>query len=628
MALVFGLALTPLSFAEVSATAEQTDGAAFYIAGNPNLYPVEYYDKSAEEYKGLLPEIYKRLSSETGMNFTYIRSGEADEQDALARNRQVEIVSAHTTGSIDCLSDSIHIVSFRRDGEPDVISVSIGFTDIMPVEAAETVAAYIRDFPKSDALALSLGIAEQSGGKIPLLLIICGAILFVIVVAVLLAVIHKLRRRVKNIESNELADALTGIGNEKYFQSNYSHFINSSTYSLYYIVYISIDLEKIETFFGNGAAEELEIFAANALTNNISDSDFVSRVDSGVFLLAVNATSEEAMLSKVTDLVSRLNDCDRIASSNSKTVFRAGVFRLSSGNIPFETVYINSKQGYMLAESNNTTVEIVNSAYLKSLETKSRLQMTIADAIANREIKMYLQFVINPYTKQIVGAEALSRWHSKKEGVIMPSQYIEDMRNLGLIEDLDFYIFEEVCKTFCEWRKEFPGDLWISCNFTRTSFLSPDFYRRLEDIAGKYDFPRRLLVIEITEDSLVEKSDVIHKNISDCKKRGYRFALDDFGSGYSSFNDLYEYPVDIIKIDRRIISQSVTERGSALLKGISALVHSFDIAVLCEGVETEDEFKMAKSVGCEYVQGFYSSRVLPYDEAKAFFKKHPQISIS
>ena len=618
--LFFGMFLTTPCFAEVSTTAEQTGGDAIYVAGNPNLYPIEYYDEAAKEYKGILPEIYKQLSDETGIDLTYICGGVANEQEMLARNKQVEIVSAHITDSIGFLSDSVHLFSFNRDGED--ISVSIGFSEIMPKETAKNIAAYMQNFSKDKALALSLSVAEHYENNSVELWAYCAILFLFIAATVLLIVIFKLRRKARNKESNELVDLLTGIGNEKYFRINYKHFINSSTYSLYYIVYISINLKKIETFFGSNAAENTSLFAANTLANNVSDSDFVSRFENGAFLLALSAASKEAVVVKVTDLVNKLNACEIIESNHTKTFFRAGVLQLTSPNAPLETIYINSKQGYLLAEKNNTSVEMVNSSDIRSLETKSRLQRTIVDAIENHEIKMYLQFVINPSTKQIVGAEALSRWHSKKEGLIMPSQYIEDMRYLGLIADLDFYIFEEVCKEFTEWRKENIGDFWVSCNFARTSLLAPDFCRKLEDVASKYDFPREQLVIEITEDSFVEKSEIIYKNISDCKKSGYRFALDDFGSGYSSFNDLYEYPVDMIKIDRKIISKSSTEKGSALLKGISRLLHSIDMAVLCEGVETEEEFSVAKSVGCEYVQGYYNSRVLPCEEAKIFFEKY------
>lgn len=618
------IAILPSSvFAEVLTTTEQTGGTAFYIAGNPNLYPIEYYDKESKEYKGVLTEIYKQLSDATGMDFVYIRGSEVNRQEALARNKQVEIVSAHITDTVGFLSDSVHLVSFQRDGE--AVSVSLGFTDIMPKEKAEQIVAYIQDLPDSKVLNLSLGVAARSDKTASLLWVYGIILLFTVAIAALIIRVVMLRRRLKNIKNNELVDPLTGIGNEKFFRNNYRHFINSSTYSLYYIVYISIKLQKIETFFGNNAAEELELFAANTLVNGVGDSDFVSRLGNGVFLLAINVTTEEAIINKVTNLVNKLNSYDRIDLKQNKAFFRAGILHLTSANIPFETAYTNSKQGYLLATDKKTLVEIANSSYISMQEEKSRLQRTLAKAIAAREFKMYLQFVIEPNTKEIVGAEALSRWHNKSDGVLKPARYIEDMHKLGLVEELDFYILEEVCKTFGEWTTDNGNGLWwISCNFARTSVSSPDFCQRFESIVGKYSFPRERLIIEITEDSLVEKSDIIHQNISACKNMGYHFALDDFGSGYSSFKDLYEYPIDMIKIDRNIMVKSVTPRGNALLKGISSLAHSLNIAVLCEGVETEEEFNVAKGVGCEFVQGFYSSRVLPYAEAKVYLQKYSQ----
>lgn len=602
------------------AAAEQAAGRVFYVAGNPDLYPIEYYDGKTMEYRGILPEIYKRLSAETGMDFVYVRGGEFNEQAALARNRQVDIVSAHLAGSIEGLAGSVRLVAFRQGGEEMI--VNIGFTDLMPGESAEQIIARLQGISDSELLALSLSNVSR-GDRSSLLPWLCGIILFLAIVVLILAILSiRLRRRVRRMESSELVDPLTGIGNEQYFRENYGHFIIPSTYSLYYIVYVSLQLPRIETFFGSDAAQELERFAANTLANGVADSDFVSRLDDGVFLLAVSATSPEAVTAKITAFVNKLNAYERIDLHYNKTLFRAGIFHLPSANTPFETAYANAKQGYQLAEDNKTCVEMVSSSLLSAQAKKSRLQKTIADALANREFKMYLQFVVDAGTQKIVGAEALSRWHNKREGVLKPARYIEAMHASGLIEELDFYMFEQVCKMLDRRTRDKADDLWISCNFARTSVSSAGFCRRLEDIAGKYGFPREQLVIEITEDSLTDNPEVIYQNLSYCKKAGYRLALDDFGSGYSSFNDLFEYPIDIIKIDRHITSKFVTERGRALLAGITSLARGLGMEVLCEGVETKEEFEMARSIGCVFVQGYYSSRVLPCDEAEDYYRKH------
>ena len=147
-------------------------------------------------------------------------------------------------------------------------------------------------------------------------------------------------------------------------------------------------------------------------------------------------------------------------------------------------------------------------------------------------------------------------------------------------------------------------------------------YKYFEEIVNKYSFERSNLVIELTEDSLADNKAVAFQNILACKKLGFKVALDDLGSGYSSIIDLCDYPIDIIKIDRHIVAKSTTPRGNALLRGIVKLAHDLEINVLCEGVETEKENINSRNAECDYIQGYYYSHVLPQEETDAFLMKY------
>jgi EAL domain-containing protein (putative c-di-GMP-specific phosphodiesterase class I) len=140
-------------------------------------------------------------------------------------------------------------------------------------------------------------------------------------------------------------------------------------------------------------------------------------------------------------------------------------------------------------------------------------------------------------------------------------------------------------------------------------------------VLGKYQFSHSCLIIELTEDSLMDNTTVAYRNILECKKMGCKIALDDLGSGYSSLQDLCDYPIDIIKIDRHILLKSTTQKGNALLQGLITLGHDLDMKVLCEGVESETEKQRVCAAGCDYIQGFYYSRALPRDEADLFYMR-------
>ena len=229
---------------------------------------------------------------------------------------------------------------------------------------------------------------------------------------------------------------------------------------------------------------------------------------------------------------------------------------------------------------------------------------------------------MNNKTKKIISAEALSRWENS-EGKIIPSlSYIGAMEKAGLISKLDYYMFEMVCRQLHKWRDTEFDDLTLSCNFTRITISEKDFVAKIKEISGKYVFDRRKLLIEITEDAIEKNLAVAMNNISKCKQLGFRIALDDMGSGYTSLLNLCEYPIDIVKLDREILLKTDKKGGKDLFVGIISLAHSLSLKVVCEGVETEEQNTLVTETDCDYIQGWYYARALPEDKAEAFAREY------
>lgn len=606
--------------AAVEYTKEPTGGKTVYVAGNPDMYPIEYYDSDSKTYKGILPDLYKEISESTGLDFTYIRSGSKNEQNRLAKNRQAEIISAHIKGEIEELSDSVLLVSFEKNGE--TADVCIGFTDIADSAVISSVKEAIEKIPDSKLLSLTLQISvqPQKTESVKWFIAVTAVLLIIIAVLVILNIRRKIKEK-RNLQ-NILTDPLTGIGNANYFEENMKHIITPDSYSLYYIAYISFNLQKIEKYLGTAEAEEIQRYAANMLSVSVGELDFAARISDGVFLYAFQSPTEESAGNRINELLEKLNNSEEKIEEKYRTLFRAGVFRMTEANIPFETVLLNARQGWRFAEQNKQPYAFADDKLLGEEASKEKLQRRLTKAINNNEFKMYMQFIADAKSGEIKGAEALSRWQNPEDGTLLPSRYIEAMHMSGEIKELDFFIFEQICRKLEKWSKTDKRDLWISCNFTRATICESNFLSRFNETVNKYSFERDKLIIELTEDSLADDEAVAYKNILECKKSGFKIALDDFGSGYSSFSDLCDYPIDIIKIDRHIVAKTATPRGNALLRGITKLAHDLGIKVLCEGVETEKENINSINADCDYIQGYYYFRVLPQEETDAFFKKY------
>lgn len=616
--LVYALLLCLCVGAEVNTTKEPTAEKGMYIAGNPDLFPLEYYNERTERYEGILPEIYEKVSSETGLVFSYVGADSESRQKELAENLQVEIVSAYRKGEISVAAER-ELFTYEKDGK--TYTVCIGFTDIADPEIVSKVSSALASADKNTWMSASMALKQQSEPH-KLFWYLMGA-LGVLLIAVIVFIVYIVKKHKADQKQNaeKMNDSLTGIGNRLYFKNCYEHNISEEMRSLYYVGYISVNIEKLETYFGESKSEELQRYAASVITNSIGDNDFSARIGSGVFAVCCMFPDEKRAVKFAKELMEELNSGNHGSSVESGIVFRCGLYSLDKANIPYETAVFNARQGYLYAQSEKLDVCLSDGAILGRVSQKSRLQKKLSSAIEKDEFHLYLQFIMDSRTDKICGAEVLSRWHNPEEGVQSPANYIEDLKTAGMIEKLDLYILEKTCKLLHEWNGTELEGLRLSCNFTRITLSAESFLERFEELLERYSFDRQRLIIELTEDSLADDGAVAFKNVLGIKALGCIVALDDMGSGYTSFRDLCDYPIDIMKIDRHIVTKAADSRGYAVLSGIINMAHDLGISVLCEGVETETEETRVKGVGCDYIQGFLYSRVLPVENAIEFYKK-------
>ena len=253
---------------------------------------------------------------------------------------------------------------------------------------------------------------------------------------------------------------------------------------------------------------------------------------------------------------------------------------------------------------------------MKTLSDEKLFLEKIEEGMKNQEFKMYLQFIVDNKTKKIASFEALSRWETGDGQIVLPVKYISLMEKYGIISKLDYYMFELACKKLENWNNSFFSEFTISCNFSRITISEQDFVSKIKDIADKYSFDRSKLLIEITEDATEKSLNLAMENICDVKELGFKIALDDVGTGYTSLISLCEYPVDIIKIDRELLLKADRERGKKLLWGIINLARYLGHKVVCEGVETEEQNSLITESECDYIQGWYYSKAMPETKAE------------
>ncbi len=612
--------LCTAAFAEVFT--ESTGGGradTVFVAGSSDRYPIEYYDRETESYKGLFPDILNEISKKTGISFTYISAGSHDRRKSLYKNRQVEMVTALADdefgfGEIETVS-----VITVQNGE-ETVDYRIGFTDIIDEDIKSEIIDALSEINESEKTGYIIETAKKNNLRYLKKILIVSAVtvaVLLIAVGVVIAVVIKKKR--KKQAMNRLIDLSTGVGNADYYGYCYDELISEQAKSLYTVILLAFNAAVYEGHQSGLMPSDIDKYAANKLNLMLNDREYVSHLESGCFALLLQAENAAIAEERTEAVVDGVNSYISEFSKSLSGLFKAGYCRLCDHlGADAETALFNAKQGYIYAEANGLKYHIGSKALSDENKRAEDLALQSDDALKNGEFKIYLQFICDGKTGRFCGAEALSRWQNSLYGLLKPHEYIDILSKTGKIVEHDYGVFEKVCRQLEAWNKPPFDKLFITCNFTRLSVSDPTFVDRLCEIAAGYDFDRSRLVIEVTEDVLSVNSKTVSDNIKRLSSLGFKVAIDDMGAGFSSFADIYDNVIDIVKIDRSFIISCVTEHRRQMMSDIISLVHNAGAKVVCEGIETEEQLLMLKGIDCDMMQGFYHSRVLPISECEKF----------
>ena len=215
---------------------------------------------------------------------------------------------------------------------------------------------------------------------------------------------------------------------------------------------------------------------------------------------------------------------------------------------------------------------------------------------------------------EIIGGEALIRWHSVKEGIIYPDEFIPVLEKSGYIVDVDAYVWEKVFAAIHIWKTGGITPVPISVNVSRSHVYQKSFAGVLEKLAQQYDVEPYYVPLEVTESMFTEYVDKLYKNITRLQSAGFRFSMDDFGAGYSSLNMLKDEPVDEVKIDRFFLKDIKKEKSQIVIRNVIHMIQELQLDMIVEGIETKEQAELLMNYGSYKAQGYYYYKPMPMAE--------------
>lgn len=592
--------------------------APVLIMGCCDCDPIESYDGVKGTFVGIMPDILARISEQTGITFQYVGSPTEDDRRELVENLQVEMVSAvRDNGEFSGfdLQKSEEVLTYEIEGVS--YSACFAFTELADPELVQSFNQAFKEVLHSDDMhnilmkyAVKSRQGEDSGW---LAALVAVAYLAAVISIIILAEKNRALRHKQRY--SEFFDDLTGVWNLDHFCLTYDNQLTDSQRSEYSLVYFGEDFKQLYDHFGTEEVNRFLKYMAHILTRSMGDSGMLCRVENDYFVLARKTGSQEELENWAVRVLDKIDAYPVVFSKEYEINIHAGIYAVQKEDRFAQNVIYYCKEAYKYALKHNRSYAICGKDILNEMQEQDQLISMISEAFRTEQFAIYAQPYVSLNENGIYGCEALVRWNHPTKGLLKPDKFISLFEGQGAIMDLDLYLFERVCRW--QQQRNIRGEkrVVVSCNFSRFDFASPDLADKLIDIFNRYTVDPKQVAVEITESVVQENNATAQKNIETLRRMNFSIYLDDFGSGSTSYSDLKNYPIDILKLDRSLLLMADNEKGAVILDSIVSLGHRLNFSIVCEGAETEEQIELLKRLKCDYIQGFYYYRPMPLSEA-------------
>ena len=425
----------------------------------------------------------------------------------------------------------------------------------------------------------------------------------------------------EQIEHLAYHDVLTGLPNRNLFLDHLRLALALAQREGRQVAVLFLDLDRFKTIndsLGHASGDELLRTVADRLRACLRQGDTVARLGGDEFIILLPEVAAEQDAVRVAEkLLDRIRQPMVLQSREIVVTGSIGLSRFpENGDAPEELVKKADVAMYQAKQVGRDGYQL----YLPSMDADALERLSLENdlrrALANEELCLFYQPILDSHTGRIEAVEALLRWQHPQRGLMGPGEFLWIAEPSGLTTPIDFWALRTACQEICSWMQD-GAHVRVAVNLSARSFQQPDLIERVQNVLEETGLPAALLELEITETLAMQNAEVSLSILRALKDLGVRIAIDDFGTGYSSLSYLRTFPIDTLKIDESFVrSLNVGDVNAEIPAAMIALAHSLDIRVVGEGVEEEVQWLILREQGCDEVQGFLFSRPIPGPECR------------
>jgi|GEM_PF-5565241 len=437
----------------------------------------------------------------------------------------------------------------------------------------------------------------------------------------------------KIIQTQANYDSLTLLPNRKLFHELLDKEIKQANRDRGQIWILFMDLDgfkEINDTFGHRQGDKLLVMVAKRIQSMIRQSDVVARLGGDEFVIILHTINEPSDIDRIaTNLIEKISEKYILENNELYVTTSIGIANYPNDaenvddllKFADQSMYAAKKEG-----KNQYTYFRPEFQYASLI--RMQIAADIRKAIKNDEFELYYQPIFKLDTKEIHKAEVLIRWNHPEKGLISPGGFIHVAEESSVICDIGLWIFDQVLKQLKSWHAFVGENFQLSINMSPLQLKTKEKkYHFWINALNNPFFSGKNIVLEITEGLLIQNEPNVNKKLLEFRDAGIQVAIDDFGTGYSSLSYLKEFDIDYLKIDQSFIRNLETgSKEESLSEAIVVMAHKLGLEVIAEGIETEKQYEILKSMGCDYGQGYLFSKPLPASEFELKFIKKSAIS--
>ncbi|NEX64110.1 bifunctional diguanylate cyclase/phosphodiesterase [Noviherbaspirillum galbum] len=444
--------------------------------------------------------------------------------------------------------------------------------------------------------------------------------------------ITQTKQHIDELERRGHEDALTALHNRHWLHGFLPRALEESGRQdeMMALLYIDIDgFKAVNDTMGHAAGDELLRIAASRLKSIIRPQDKAVRLGGDEFLIMMQRLRHDTEAAQVAQRVVELfSEKFKLSQGVHAVGVSVGVSLFPKDGADAKTLLQNADVAmYSAKQSGKGQFRFYDPAFYDDLRSRLRTERMLREAVESDQFVIHYQPRVDVETGRVCGLEALVRWNHPEEGLMEPLRFIHIAEETGLIHSLGRTAIEKVCAQLASWAEANQKCVPVSINVSPRQFQEGSVKRVLEASLNRHHVLPEMVEIEVTENSMMGETEDISQEMDALQTLGVKLLVDDFGTGYSSLSQLQRLDMDGLKIDRAFTSElGRSKEGEILFTAIVTMAHALGMRVVAEGVETLEQARILKRLGCDEIQGYYVSRPVPANEVPPLIERRIRLA--